>query len=328
MAENSFIKLLRYYFQKLKSFFLSKDILSFLLFLALSSAFWFVNALGKERETDIVVPVRYVGLPQNFAITNNPPSEITLNVRDQGIQLFSYSRTHLTPLTLDLTRNFYEKGEILITPDQIKGKIERYMLPSTSILEIHPDSILIQYARLKVKTLPIQFVSDIELAPQYMLTEKVHLDPAHVTVFGTKKDLDSLKFIPTEILKIKNLSDTTTVLCKLKPIRSVRFSVNEIKASLYVEQFTEKKVQIPVSIINCPVNLFIRTFPAVVNATYIVGLSHFNSLDPNDIQVILDYNDLKLNKLKKQKLKIINNTSHISNIRIAPNEVEFILEEK
>jgi len=74
--------------------------------------------------------------------------------------------------------------------------------------------------------------------------------------------------------------------------------------------------------------LLIRTFPAIVNVTYTVGLSHFNSLVPDDIQVYLDYNDLISGKLNKQRLKIINNTSHISNIRIVPQEVEFILEEK
>jgi len=328
MADNSGMKFLKYYLQKLKSFFLSKDILSFLLFLALSSAFWFVNALGKERETSITIPIRYVGIPQNIAVTNSPPSEILLNVKDQGLRLFDYSREYLTPITINLKRSFYEKGEILITSDQLSAKIGKYIMPTTSILGIQPDSILIQYARLSQTILPIELVSKIELAPQYMLTEKIHLDPSRITVFGPRKILDTLKTIRTEYFEVRNLNDTNTFRCKLKPIKSVRFSTNEIKVSLFVEQFTEKKVQIPITSINCPNHLLIRTFPAIVNATYTVGLSHFNSLVPNDIQVYLDYNDLMSGKLNKQKLKIINNTSHISNIRIVPQEVEFILEEK
>ena len=140
--------------------------------------------------------------------------------------------------------------------------------------------------------------------------------------------MDKLKSIRTESLEVKNLNDTNSFICKLKPIQSVRFSVNEINVNLFVEQFTEKKVQIPITAVNCPDNLYIRTFPAVVNATFTVGLSQFNSLFPNEIQVFLDYNDLKLGKHNKQKLKITNNTSYISNIRIAPQEVEFLLEEK
>jgi hypothetical protein len=114
----------------------------------------------------------------------------------------------------------------------------------------------------------------------------------------------------------------------LKRITHVRLSSESIKVSIFVDPFTERKVQVPVTSLNCPENLSIRTFPAFVNATYIVGLSKFNSLFPSDIQVYLDYNELKNAKTSKGVLKIKNNSLNISNIRIFPQEVEFILEQK
>ncbi len=328
MADNNGIKLLKYFLQKLKSFFLSKDILSFLLFLALSSGFWFVHALGKERETTISIPVSYVGIPQNIIITNSPPSEIKINVKDQGLKLLEYSRNKVNPLTIDLKRTFYQKGEILITSDQLVGRLNRYLQPTTAILDIHPDSLFVRYEKLESKTVPIALVSSIELAHQHVLSSNTLLEPAQVTVFGPKRIIDSLKSVQTEKLILKNLSDTTVVECKLRPVKSVRFSDNTLKVTLFVEQFTEKSVQIPVTYINCPDHLSIKTFPAVVNATYTVGLSHFNSFNPDDVQVYLDYNDLRSSKLSKQRLKVLNNAQEISNLKIVPSEVEFILEEK
>jgi len=299
-----------------------------LFFLALASTFWFVHALGKERETNITVPVRYVGIPINVAITNSPPSEISLDIKDQGLRLFDYSKRHITPLTIDLSRVFYQKGEILITPDLLSGRIRRYLKPTTSILNIYPDSILIQYEKLGVKTVPIKLNSKIGLANQYKLSNDVQLDPNIVTIFGPKRMLDRIKFVQTDYLELKNLNDTSYYSCELKPIKLVRFSVKHTKVSVFVEPFTERKVQIPVTAINCPQYTSIRTFPTFVNVTYTVGLSKFYTLSPTDLQVYLDYNDLKLSKQSKQILKIKNNTSHISNIRISPSEVEFILEEK
>ncbi len=328
MAENSGIKFLKYYSQKLKSFFFSKDILSFLLFFALSAAFWYINALGKERETILNVPIRYVGVPQYIGLAANTPTSVSITIKDQGLRLFSYSNESRPPITIDLSRTFYQKGEILITSDQLRSKIVRSLLSTTSVLEIKPDSILITYEKLSQKTLPIQLISNIEMAPQYMLAEGIGLTPNQVTVFGPKRLLDKLTFIRTEMVKMQDLNDTTFLSCKLKPIPSVRFSSSDIKLSLFVEQFTEKKIQIPIKTVNCPDNLFIRTFPAVVDATFIVGLSHFNSLSSDEMSVYLDYNDLKPGKSTKQKLKIANNSSHISNIRIVPEEVEFILEQK
>lgn len=330
MADKGGRKIFRYYMQKLKSFFLSKDILSFLLFLALSSAFWFIHALGKERETTITVPVRYIGVPLNVAVTNSPPKEIQLSVKDQGLRLFNYSRSPISPLTIDLSRTYYQKGEILITSDQLSGRISRYMhlMPTTTVLEVHPDSILIQYQKLNKKSLPIELVSDIELAHQYILSDKIVVTPNRVTVFGPLSILDTLKSVRTELLKIENLSDTAYLRCKLKPVKLLRYSASECKVSVFVEPFTERKVQVPVIAINCPPRLSIRTFPAFVSVVYTVGLSHFNTLSESDFQVFLDYNDLKSNKLSKQKLTINNNSSHISNIRVSPEEVEFILEQK
>ena len=328
MAEKKSSNFLSYNLKKLKSFFFTKDILSFLFFLVLSSTFWFVHGLDKERETNIVIPVRYVGIPINVAITNSPPSVISLNIKDKGKFLFEYTKKHVTPLTIDLSRVFYQKGEILITPDLLSGRIRRYLKPSTTLLNTNPDSILIQYEKLGVKTLPVKLYSKIEFAHQYMLSNNVLLDPKTVTVFGPNRILDAMKFVRTENLELKNLNDTTYAWCKLKPIKNVRFSVNQTKVSVFVEPFTERKVQIPIIAINCPQKLSVRTFPAFVNATYTVGLSQFYTLAPTDIQVYLDYNDLVGAKHSKQILKIKNNTSHISNIRISPVQVEFILEVK
>jgi len=328
MAEKKSSNFLSYNIKKLKSFFFTKDILSFLFFLVLSSTFWFVHGLDKERETNIVIPVRYVGIPINVSITNSPPSEISLNIKDKGKFLFEYSKKHITPLTIDLSRVFYQKGEILITPDLLSGRIRRYLKPTTSLLNTNPDSILIQYEKLSVKSLPIKLYSKIEFANQYMLSNEIQLDPKNITVFGPRRILDTLKFVRTENLELKNLNDTIFYRCKLKPVKFVRFSVKYTKVSIFVEPFTERKVQIPIIAVNCPKKLTIRTFPAFVNATYTVGLSQFYTLAPTDIQVYLDYNNLVTAKQSKQFLKIKNNTSHISNIRISPMQVEYIIEEK
>ena len=328
MAENGGITFLRYYLHKLKLFFLSKDILSFLLFLAISAGFWYVHALGKEREKNIVIPINYIGMPLNLGMTNNPPAEISVDVKDQGIRLFDYADNHIAPLTIDLSRVFYQKGEILINSDQLKAKIVKYLKPTTTVLDVHPDSLLIKYETLTQKILPVLFNAKLDLAHQYMFSDKIKIQPNSVTVFGPKQILDTLKFVRTESPVFKNLTDTISFKCNLKPSNYIHYSVNQVKVTIFVEQFTERKVQIPVIAFNCPENLAVRTFPAFVNTTYTVGLSQFKTLNPTDIQVFLDFNELKTDKQSKHILKIKNNSIHISNIRINPLEVEYILEKK
>ena len=327
MADNRFVRLVNYYILKLKSFFFSKDVLSFLLFLILASAFWFVNALDKERETEIIVPVLFEGVPQDIAITNKIHS-IRIKVKDQGLNLFTYSQRNFSSITFDLGRVFYEKGRIKISPDQIRGKIARFLLPSPSILGIYPDSLNLQYERLSTKTLPVEFNSKIELSHQYVLSEDIRISPSEITVFGPKSVLNKLKSVKTEFLDLEKLNDTTYINTKLSPIKSVNFASDEIKVSIFVEMFTEKSVQLPVIIQNCPDRIVIRTFPAVVNVTFNVGMSHFNAVNSDDLSVVLDYNEIEHNKDSKQTLKLINTKSFISNVKVDPAEVEYIIEMK
>jgi hypothetical protein len=314
--------------QKLRSFFFSKDILSFLLFFAISAGFWFIHSLGKEREKTISVPIHYAGIPLNVALTNSPPTEIYINIKDQGISLFDYSDQLLTPLTIDVSRNFLSKGKILISSYELKNRIVKYLKPTASVLQIRPDSILLQYEKLSEKVVPIQLYSKMELAHQYKFSDNLRIEPNKITVYGPKKILDTLRTVQTECLVLKNLNDTVIRVCKLKPVKFLRFSIPETRVSIFAEQFTEGKAPVPVTVMNCPENLSIRTFPAIVNITYIVGISRFNKFNPSDIQVFIDYNELKSNQTGKYSLKIKNNSSYLSNIRISPSEVEYILEQK
>lgn len=326
MAESSAKRLLAHYILKLKTFFFSKDVLSFLMFLALSAAFWFVNAIDKEREAELTIPVTYTGVPQNILITSDLPSHITVQVKDKGLNLFSLYGKNSMPMTVDLGRVYYEKGEFMISSDQIRGRLLRYLEPTTSILSIKPDSILIQYEKLSTRELPVVFQPKIELAQQYVLSDKISLTPASVTVFGPKHTLDKLKYVQTVDTELVNLSDTTHLVAKLKPIKGVRFSTSAIKVSIYVEMFTEKKMTLPVTVINTPEHMTVRTFPAMVNVTFNVGMSHFNTIRQDDVLLLFDYNQLKNSDDPKQKLIIQNNTTYISNIRLEPDEVEYVVE--
>ena len=325
MAESRLIRLIGYLFTKLKSFLLSRNVLSFVSFLALSAGFWFVNALDKERDTEISIPVRYEGIPQQIAITNSAPQEIKLKVRDQGINLFSYSRRRITPITLDVKRNFYEKGLIPISPEHIRAKLSLYLLPTTTVLEVKPDSLVLEYERLSTAVLPIELDANIKPAQQYIFSEKISLTPDSITVFAPARILKKLSSLKTEHIELRNVSDTLFKQVKILPIKNVRFSTTITQMSIFVEMFTEKQMQLPLTIINQPKNITIRTFPAFINVRFNVGLSHFKQIKPDDLKAVFDYSEISKGT-NKQKIKIVNQASYISNLRHSPEEVEYLIE--
>jgi hypothetical protein len=90
--------------------------------------------------------------------------------------------------------------------------------------------------------------------------------------------------------------------------------------------FTEKNIELPVQAVNLPNYLKIKSFPAFVRASINISITAFQRFKSNDIQVYIDYNEIKGSKSPKYNLKINNRNPHINNIRLTPSEVEYILE--
>jgi hypothetical protein len=327
MADYSRRKLLKFAL-KLKSFFVTKDVLSFLAFLLLSATFWFVNALNKDRELTLTIPLEFADIPKNLMFERELPTEVKVKVKDLGVNLWTYMRKKPAPVSVKFEDGNSEKGNFNLTNLQLLSLASERLLPSTSILLISPENINTTYVRLYSKKIPVRLNSQISLENQYMFCNPIEIIPEEIEVYGPQIILNKLTELHTEKLEIKNLRDTISRFVTIKPIKSVQFSVDKIKVKACAEMFTEKTVSLPVQIINNPDNISIISFPAEVKVVFNISVKNFNKFEHSDIHVVIDFNEIKKGDLKKKRLSIINNKPYISNIRIQPEEVEFLLEEK
>jgi len=315
-------------FLEFKAFLFSKNALTFFVFLIISVIAWFLNALDKEQNAVFRLPVSFVGVPKNILVTDSLPAFLTLNIRDNGRQLFKYRHDVHQPMAIDLTRTFYEKGEIVITADQLRGQIMRYLQPTTTVEQIHPDTIAVDYEKLSTAKVRVIPDFDIETANQYMLSTTPVVEPSEITVFAPKYILDTLQFIKTQKVTLHELKATTAAKAMLKPERQVRFSTDNVTLHVGVEMFTEKTLQVAVTIINCPNNVMIKTFPSIVTATFNVGTDSYNKVKSSDIQVIFDYRNIRANNNGKITLRAQALAPYITNIQLNPANVEFVIEKR
>lgn len=328
MADDSYKLFEKIKLRKLKSFLLSKDVLSFLLFFLLAALFWFVNALDKNREISLRVPLQLKNIPEEITVTNSLPDFISIDIRDVGVNLFTYSDKKLKPLYISLTNyRFNKQGQIQIDASTLHRYLQSYLLPTTRILAFRPDTLLIEYEKLSEKKVPVKMKAFIDTKHQFMVAGDVILNPAFVSVYGPQQVLDTLRWIETELMELNNLSDTVVVSLKLKPVPFVRPEINTVKVVVPVAMFTEKTIELLVEAVNLPVYLKLKSFPAFVKATINIAISDFQQFKNTDIQVYIDYNEIKNSKSPKYNLKVKNNNPHINNIRLTPTEVEYILEQ-
>ena len=327
MADYSSIKLQKIAL-KLKSFFVSKDVLSFFVFLLLSAAFWFVNALNKERELVLTIPLEYVDIPKNLMFEDELPTAVRVKVKDLGLNLWSYMQKKPEPVVVHFDQTNTDSGRFSVSNLQLLSLTSERLLPSTAIMLINPENINSKYTRLYSKKLPVRLVSEIYPDEQYMFCGPVEYYPEEIEVFGPRFILNELNELTTEKIEIKNLRDSISRTVLIRPVNSVKFTVDKVTVKACTEMFTEKTVNLPVQIINNPPNISILSFPAEVRVVFNISVHKFRTFQNSDIHVVIDFNEIKKGDLNKKRLTIINNKPYISNIRVQPDEVEFLLEEK
>ncbi len=317
--------------KKIKAFLTSKDVLIFSLFVLLSTAFWFMNALSINRERRLTVPVEYLGLPENIQILEPLPQILSLRVQDNGKNLFTYyKKNKINPVVIDFSNTRFEaEGEVNLSKTQIQQKIAGSLHGSTQLFDFSPDTIRLRYVMLVGKRVPVVLQGQVSPAPQYVFSQKVRIQPDSVTVFSDAQTVNTLTEVQTQAVQLKDITDTLSETVPLQAIEHVRFSRTSVKLTAIAEMFTEKSFTLPIKPVNMPPHLSVRTFPADATVTFNVGISKFNSIEDKDIAVLFDYNRLRPGS-NKHELEIAYDSikAPIFNVRIKPNEVEYILEEK
>lgn len=328
MSEFRMKAFIGHYISKLKTLLWSRNVLSFLIFLSLSFLFWFINMLDKERQVTLNIPIRYNEMPNELDITQATSSVIRVVVKDKGVNLLTYTDNNLKPVSIDLRRSFNTRGKFVIANDILRNKVAGLLLPTTSILEIKPDSLVLVYEKLTSKMLPVVIDGRIETAQQYILSSKVQTEPDSVKVFGPAKVLKDLTELKTEKITLTEINKDLSVAVKLAKLHGLRYSTDDVKLNLHAEMFTEKELMFPVTVINCPAEINIRPFPSQIRLKFNVGLSHFKTVSVNDIRILLDYKIVEANNTGKQRIQIVNNVSYISNIRPEIEEIEYVIERR
>lgn len=318
----------RNFIRKVAAKILTRNAVTFLGFFLLSSFFWFILSVNTPNEKTIKVPIKYVGLSDKYMITNELPQNLNILVKDNGKELNLYWHKKIDSATVDLTRRFESGRTINYSTKQLTDDIASQLPKTVKIVSVSPEIIKVEYHKLAQKELPVQLQGDYSLAPLFVLSDSVSIEPAKITVFGAKKTLDSLKCVNVTKFSQLNLTTTTTFSQPLEPIDLVKFSTENVQISIPVEITTEKQVTLPIQVLHCPEEMTLRTFPTSVTATFSIGLSQFNKISEKDIRISIDYKTLSKQTDNKFPLQVRNNNSAIKNLRISPAEVEILLEKK
>ena len=304
---------------------LNKEFLIFLFFLALSGAFWLLMTLNETMEREFKIPMRLTGVPRNAVITGELPDTVRITVRDKGFTLVTYD---FRPLVFRFSNYADEdEGKGTIPLADVQKQVLSQMYGSSKLLQVKPGQFDFFFTYGTSKKVPVVFRGKITTNKSYYLAH-TEFYPSMVTVYANKQQLDKLQSVEIEPFNYRNLQDTIRQAVKIKKIRGVKIVPPTVRLSVYPDVLTEETIEVPITAINMPPGMVLRTFPSKVTVRFTIGASLFRTIKPSLFKVVVDYEELAANPSDKCTLQLRSVPRSVSKASLEIDRVDYLLEQQ
>lgn len=309
-----------------------KRVAAYLICIAIATGFWFLNALSKTYTVDLVAPVNYVNLPNNKTLAGTLPEKFDLTIEAHGFTILRHKLSFLImPLEFDvndLTNNRMiesKKSYFAFPTRQFLNELSYQMSNDIKITSINPDTLIFRFDQLVQKRVKVKPVVRLALKKQFQISGNISTIPDSIMVSGAQINIDTMHFVYTQNYQFKDVDQTIQTDALIKPEKEFYFEPRQVKMKIPVEEYTETELSVAVQPNGQPEDFKIKLFPSKVKVTFLVGLSRFSEIHPEDFKLTVSYQDILEGK---QRLKISAELipSFIYEMKIFPEELEYLIE--
>jgi len=305
-----------------------RDHIIFLVCLLLAALFWLLIKLSGDYNVNYNLKVQYHNEPKDKLVTQLIDSTINLSIKADGYKILDLLLTNqLNYLDIDLHRlppKQFASGTFAIFTKTLKESLANQWGIAETSINFSTDELRFKMEALDKKVLKVVPRLHLGFKSQHGLYA-VDMSPQSVVVYGPKTLLDTLRNIRTEKITRDELASTYYTNAKLENPSSkfLRLSIDKVRLKLDIGKFTESYLVIPIDVTG--VHPLIRTFPTTTKVYFNIFLRDYNKIQGNQFKIVPDVKNINLNEVKKLGLKVVLQPKTVSNLRIDPNEVEFII---
>jgi Uncharacterized protein conserved in bacteria len=305
-----------------------RETLIFLFFILLALSFWLLQNLQQEYEIEIFIPVKYINIPDEMASAESQPQEIVAKIRDKGTVLLNYNWLRsFNPVEVDLD-NIKNERSMQVTGRTIEASISKQLLSTTSLLNIEPQTLTIEYAELKNKEVSVEIDVEVLLEPGFQISGPITVKPETIMLYANSNMLDSITSVKTVYSEINKADKIMELKLRLQKIAGAQMDPEEVIVTIPVEEFTEKRITLAVMCSDMPKDYVLRTFPSSVEVVCNVPISRFRDLSDSDFEILIPFQEFEAKQtLGKLQLYLTKLPLWISPPVIIPDTIEFIIEQ-
>ena len=310
------------------SYIWNKQFLTFLSFFFLSFVFWVFFTLNETYEQDFSIPLEVRGKPENVVLTQDPPKEIVVTIRDRGSKLLQYTYgSDFAPVQINFKDYANSQGVVRVPINDLRRQIESQISRRSTIVRIRPETVEYMYNYGESKLVPV-VLDGVKALPAkgYVITDQ-RPNTKQVRIFAQKNILDTISSVSVRPAFFKDIKGRQQYKVELTPMRGVKMVPDTLTYTVTSDIISEKTVQVKVQGVNFPATKMLRTFPGLVSITFKAPSSIYNDITADNFALVLDYESLLAAKSNKVLLNLKSLPRGVISAVIYPQDVQFLIEQ-
>ena len=297
----------------------------FLLFLLVAFLLRVVSKLSETYTKQSHFWVSYTNQPDSIYIKPSTRDQIPVRLRASGVSFLSYTWRPKV-VQIDLANISYRNKSFFVPRSEFEGQIEDQLSGSMQLLNIGVDTLFIDYIGVKKKKVPVTLSATYQPAQNHLIDGSVRVEPSEVTLRGPASEIDTIREIYTVFRTHPELTEDFEFKEPLSLDENLEYTILEpgsVTVSATVYRFSEKLIEIPVTVLNLPPGTEIKTFPERVNVLCRAKLERLKSLSEADFTATADYEQIGSDQLLRVSLQI--QPGDIPSVQLLDTQLEFIL---
>lgn len=315
------------FWRALVRFSKGRDLPVFVLCFVLAFFFWWSRTMSGTYEYDLQYEVRLTGVPSDIRLASDVTSPLKVSVSGKGSALWKEKIRRGKILEVD-ARSFHASasaGRAVLASVLLKDTISSMLPASVIVRETFPDTLSYNFFVEKIVKVPVRFGGTFQRTAQFR-PETVIFNPDSVIVGVPQNESAAFSQVLTEAGDFVIESGTTTLQLNLQCPENAVLYTDKVTVTVQAAQYTEKTLDVPVQGIGFPEGTLLKTFPSKVKLTFLVRISDFDRIGPDDFLVAADYSALGQVGNDRAELRLLQQPAGVENVRMVPQVVEYITE--
>ena len=268
--------------------------------------------------------IELIDIPKSHIISSVSDSILNLNLNATGFQFLYYYFLDNT-VKISFQKAVYRNNTASLEIASEFNKLQDQLLGDPEILSFFPSKIEINYQSEFSKKVPIVFPK-FNLDIGYSITN-LNLYPDSIIVTGPKNVLADINHVD---LDYKNETTLKSNFFDKIPINQgeneLNYNVKEVDVEVTIDLFSEKNLNIPISVSNLPKSKVLKLFPSQVELVFSSSINNLKKIKPSDFRVGFNYDSVDKEK-NTAKIKLLKSPLSAKNVRLNPQDIFFLIRE-